>query len=109
MSQEEMSIFWEVTVSVILSTNCICTCLIFRTFSEIELFHCTLTKFLIRKRFYVLFLIWVFIVQVSKLGYSLPRIIRTFLKTPPSASMHFATHVRTWNLARLNSVQRTVQ
>ena len=40
---EEGSIFWEVIVSVILSKkkNCICTCVLFRTFSEIELFHCT--------------------------------------------------------------------
>jgi hypothetical protein len=41
MSQKEMSTFWEVMVSVILSKKCICTCVLFRTFSEIELFHCT--------------------------------------------------------------------
>jgi hypothetical protein len=39
------SIFWEVTVSVILSKNCICTCVLFRMVSEIQLFystvHCT--------------------------------------------------------------------
>jgi hypothetical protein len=38
-----------------------------RTVSEIELFHCTVPKLLIRKRYYVLFLIPVFIVQVTKL------------------------------------------
>jgi hypothetical protein len=35
-----------------------------RTVSKIELFHCTVPNFLIRKRYYVLFLILVFIVQV---------------------------------------------
>jgi hypothetical protein len=42
MAQEEMSIFREVIVSVILSKKVyICTCVQFRTVSEIELFHCT--------------------------------------------------------------------
>jgi hypothetical protein len=44
----------------------ICTCVLFWTVSEIELFHCTVAKLLI-KRHYVLFLISVFIVQVTKL------------------------------------------
>jgi hypothetical protein len=35
--------------------------------SAIELFHCTVPKLLIRKRYYVLFLIPAFIVQVTKL------------------------------------------
>jgi hypothetical protein len=40
VSQEEMSIFWEVTVSVILSKIvCLYVCPI--AVSEIELFHCT--------------------------------------------------------------------
>jgi hypothetical protein len=39
MSQEERSIFGEVIVSAILSKNCICTCVLFRTVSEIEIFH----------------------------------------------------------------------
>jgi hypothetical protein len=47
--------------------ECICTCVLFRTVSEIELFHCTVPKLLIRKRYYVMFLIPVFIVQVTKL------------------------------------------
>jgi hypothetical protein len=42
-------------------------CVLFRTVSEIELFHYTVPKLLIRKRYYVLFLIPVFIVQVTKL------------------------------------------
>jgi len=41
------------------------TCVLFRTVSEIQLFHCTIAKLLI-KRYYVLFLILVFIVQVTK-------------------------------------------
>jgi hypothetical protein len=32
---------WEVIVSAILSKKCVCTCVLFRTVSEIELFHCT--------------------------------------------------------------------
>jgi len=39
--QGEMSIFFEVIVSVILSKKCICACVLFRTVSEMELFHCT--------------------------------------------------------------------
>jgi hypothetical protein len=42
----------------------LCTCVLFRTVSEIQLFHCTVL--LIRKRYYVLFLIQVFIVQVKR-------------------------------------------
>jgi hypothetical protein len=36
-------------------------------FSEIEIFHCTVLKLLIRKRYYVLSLMPVFIVQATKL------------------------------------------
>jgi hypothetical protein len=45
----------------------VCTCVLFRTISKIELFHSTVIKLLIRKRYYILFLIPVFIVQVTKL------------------------------------------
>jgi hypothetical protein len=41
LSQEEKLIFWEVILSVILSKKIICTCVLFRTVSEIKLFHCT--------------------------------------------------------------------
>jgi hypothetical protein len=51
---------------------------------------------LIRKRYYVLFPI--FIVQVTNL-----LIYNTFSKIPPSTSMYFATRVRTWSVARLSS------
>jgi hypothetical protein len=40
---------------------------LFRTVSEIELFHCTVPKLLIRRRYHILFLISAFIVQVTKL------------------------------------------
>jgi hypothetical protein len=42
VSQEEWSIFWEVIVLVILSKKkkCICTCVLFRTVSEISLYSC---------------------------------------------------------------------
>jgi hypothetical protein len=62
--QEEWSIFWEVIVSVILRKR------VYMYISYSEQFprlHCTLPKLLIRKRYYVLFLIPVFIVQVTKL------------------------------------------
>jgi hypothetical protein len=61
---EERSIFWEVIISVILSKK---VYILFGKVSEIELFHCTVPKLFIRKRYYVLFLIPVFIVQVTKL------------------------------------------
>jgi hypothetical protein len=38
-SKQERSIFWEVILSVILNKKCICTCVLFRTVSELELFH----------------------------------------------------------------------
>jgi hypothetical protein len=55
MYQEEGSIFWEVIVSAILSEIIyMYTCPI--PVSEIQLFHCTVPKLLISKRYYVLFL-----------------------------------------------------
>jgi hypothetical protein len=66
-TQEKRSIFWAVIVSVGLSKYCIYTCVPFRTVSERKIFHCTVRKLLIRKRYYVLLLIPVFIVQVTKL------------------------------------------
>jgi hypothetical protein len=47
VSQEEISIFWEITVlalSVILRKKFIWTCVLFRTVSEIELFECTIAN-----------------------------------------------------------------
>jgi hypothetical protein len=64
---EERSIFWEIIVSVIPSEKCIFTCVLFRTVSEIETFCSTVPKLLIKKRYYVLFIIPAFIVQVAKL------------------------------------------
>jgi hypothetical protein len=64
VSQDEMSIFWEVIVSVILSKKSVYG--LFRTVSVIELFHCTAPKLLIRNRYYGLFLL-VFTVQVRRL------------------------------------------
>jgi hypothetical protein len=49
MSQEERSIFWEVIVSVILNKNCKCTCVLFRTVSEIKLFYCSVHCTLYRR------------------------------------------------------------
>jgi hypothetical protein len=44
VGQEERSTFWEVTVSVILSRKCICTCVLFRSVSEIELIRSNFGK-----------------------------------------------------------------
>jgi hypothetical protein len=49
MPQDERSIFWEVIVSFILSRKWICTCILFWTVSEIELFHCTVHCTLYRR------------------------------------------------------------
>jgi hypothetical protein len=68
VSQHERSVFWEVIVSVILSKNCISSCVLFRTVSEIEKSHYTVPKLSIRKRYYVLFLIPVFIQTYGVFG-----------------------------------------
>jgi hypothetical protein len=47
--------------------KCMYACVLFRTISEVELYHCTVPKLLIGKRYYVLFLITVLIAQVTKL------------------------------------------
>jgi hypothetical protein len=77
-----------------------CTRVLIRTVSEIEIYHCAVAKLLIN-RHYVLFLMSVFIVQVTQsvqfTQYS------TFSKVPPSTSMHFATRVRTWRVASLSA------
>jgi hypothetical protein len=83
------------------------TCVLFRTVSEIELFHSTVPKLLIRKRYYVLFLMPVFTAQVINLLQFTQYNI--FSKILPSSLMHFATRVRTWCVARLYSVQCTVE
>ena len=81
--------------------KCLYGRVLFRTVSEIELFECTTAKLLVRKRYYVyvLFLIPVFIVQVTELvqGYN------KCSKIPPSTSMHFATRVKTWRVVRLSA------
>jgi hypothetical protein len=70
MTQEEGAISWEATGSIFLSKKCICICIyvLFRTVSVLELFHCTVAKLLIRKRYYILFLIPLFIVSRDKIG-----------------------------------------
>jgi len=65
VSQEEMSIFWDIIVSVILSKNLyMYTCPIPNGLRDIAISLCSV-KLLI-KRYYVLFLISVFIIQVTK-------------------------------------------
>ena len=48
---------------------------------------------------YVLFLIPVFIVQVTKVG----TVCNKRSKIPPSTSMHSATRVTTWRVVRLSA------
>ena len=88
VSQEERLIFWEVRAEVILSKNVYMNmCPIPNVFRDGAIWMHN-RKILIRKRYYVyvLFLIPVFIVQVTELaqGYN------KFSKIPPSTSVHFA-------------------
>jgi hypothetical protein len=64
-------------------------------------FYCIIPKFSKRKGYYILFLIPVLIVQVTKLVQFTQ--YNAFSKIPPSASVHFASRVRTWRVARLYS------
>jgi hypothetical protein len=66
----------------------------------------TFPKSFIRKRYYILFLIPVFIAQVTKLVQF--TWYNTFSKIPPSTSVHFAIRVKTWRVTRLYSVQCSV-
>jgi hypothetical protein len=93
VSQEERTITWEIIISVTLSKKCICTriCVLFRTVSVVEPFHCTVDK----KEILFKWQSW----------YSLLSIIH-FRKFHRQHQMHFATRVRTW---RVYSVQCTIQ
>jgi hypothetical protein len=75
--------------------KCVYTCDLFRTVSEMELFHCTVPKLMIRKRYYVLFLIPIFTAPVTKFGivYLVQYI---FENSTVNINAHFATRVRTW-------------
>jgi len=76
------------------------TSVLFRTVSDIELFECTTAKLLISRCYvYVLFIIPVFIVQVTEFvqGYN------ECAKIPPSTSMHFAARVKTWRVILLSA------
>jgi hypothetical protein len=69
VAQEERSVFWEATVLVILhkKKKGVYVHVLFPVVSEIELFHCEVPELLIRKRYCILFLIPLFIVQVTEL------------------------------------------
>jgi hypothetical protein len=67
LSQEERSIFGEIAVSDFQKKNGHAHVSHSERISEIEIFDCTVLKLFIRKRYYVLFLILVFSVQVTKL------------------------------------------
>jgi len=103
--QEERSIFWEVIVSVILSKNvCMNMRPILNGFRDRAIWITTAKSFIMKRYYvYVLFLIPVFIVQVTELvqGYN------KCSKIPPSTSMHFATRVKTWRVVRLSASWRS--
>jgi carotenoid cleavage dioxygenase-like enzyme len=86
-----MLMFWEAIVSVILSKK---VCMHMRPIPN----GFRVPKLLIRKRYYVLFLMPVFIAQVTKLLQFAK--YNKISKFPPSTSVLFATHVRTWRVAR---------
>jgi hypothetical protein len=73
--------------------------------SEMQLFHCTVLKLLKRKGYYVLILITVFIVQVTKLVQLTQ--YNTFSKIPPSTTNALCTSCE--DMACCSSVQCTVK
>jgi len=86
------TIFWEVIVLVILSKKKKKKKGVYVNVSYSERFprfHCTVAKLLIRKGYYVLFLITIFIVQVTKLVQFTQ--YNTFSKIPLSTSMYLTT------------------
>jgi hypothetical protein len=85
VSQEARSIFWEVIVPVILRKNCYPHVSYSERFPR---FRSEVPIWLIRKRYYVLFLIPVFFVQVAKLVQFTK--YNAFSKIPRSTSTHFA-------------------
>jgi hypothetical protein len=67
VSQEGRSVFWEVIgLAILTEKQCVHTRV--QMVSEIEPFHCTVPKLLIRKRYYIQFPILVVIVQVTKVN-----------------------------------------
>jgi hypothetical protein len=76
-------------VSVILSKKSVYVRVSYSELFPREIFYCAVPKLLIRKRYYVLFLIPVFIVQLTKLVQF--TCYNTFSKIPPSASMHLTS------------------
>jgi hypothetical protein len=89
------------------SVICTSICALFRTVSDAELYHYTVPTLLARKRDYVLFLISVFTVQVTKLVQFTK--YNTFSKIPPSVQQNSSisgivrnrTHVQIHFLLRM--------
>jgi hypothetical protein len=65
VSGGKVSILGDHSIGHSTQRKCICACVQFRTVSETELFHCTITELLIRKRYYVPFLI---LICIDKVG-----------------------------------------
>jgi hypothetical protein len=98
MSQEERSIFWEIIVSVILRKNvCMNMCPIPNGFRDraIWMYSCKMIdkKAILRT---------VSNIQVTNL-----LVYNKFSKIPRSTSVHFASRMRTWRVARLSSSWRS--
>jgi hypothetical protein len=102
-SQEERSIFWEVIVLVILNKNMyMYMCLLPNGFRDKDI-SLYISKIVDKKEI---------LRTVSNTGiyHSSDKVGTVYLdnafsKIPPSTSTHFATHVRTWRVARLYSVR----
>jgi hypothetical protein len=98
--EEKVNIL-KIILSVILRTKFYMNmCAIPNGFRDRAIFACTVAKLLIKKRYYLMFL--TFIVQVKNF-----LIYNKFSKIPSSTSLHFATRVRTWHVARLISSWRS--
>ena len=101
MSQEERSVFWEFIVSVILSKNVYMNmCPIPNGFRDraICMYNCKTVD----KRE----LLRVHTVSNTSIYCSSDRVGTVYnkcSKIPPSTSMHFVTHVKTWRVVRLSA------
>jgi hypothetical protein len=99
-----MPLFWQVIVSAILSKKLyMYMCSVPNGFQDRAISLCS-CKILIKKCF-VLFIISVFIVQLTQSVHFTQH--SACSNIPPSTSMHFAARVRTWRVAGLSSSWRT--
>jgi hypothetical protein len=106
MSQKEKSIFWEVIVSAIPSKKLyMYMCPIPNGFRNTAILLYS-SKIVDKKE--ILRTVYNTGIYCSSDKVVTVYLVQYILKIPPSTSMHFATRVRTWRVARLYSVQCTV-